>query len=226
MLSPRLVRLDPRQPRQVQAAARLHAALLPDSPIAELGPIFMERFYYSTLVEHGLVACDLYEVAGEFVGFVAFTRRPLTFMQEGQRRFPLRLAAVLIGAMLTNPARVLTILKVAFQYKRGAAPPAGEEGEVLSFGVLREHRAAVDESTGLRASHLLFQSALNYFHVNGVPRMRVSVRKDNERGMKFYLAYSKDVEDNRFDPGDQCFISMDTARFAGPVAVEAAKSAT
>ena len=50
-----LVGGDPVNATHVEAIARLHARLLGHSPIPQLGPLFMRRFYYSRLVEDGVI---------------------------------------------------------------------------------------------------------------------------------------------------------------------------
>src|SRR3989338_4160156 len=97
--------LDPRSVADVESAARLHSLLLPRSPLSQLGPEFMRHFYYRTLIEDGLVRCDLYNYRGVAVGFIAYTKYPSDFMARGLRRHCFYLAALMAGLRLRGTTR-------------------------------------------------------------------------------------------------------------------------
>lgn len=192
----RIVRLDPGDATQLRAVAGLHATLLPSSPIPRLGTHFMTRFYYRSLVKDGLVGCFLYQVGERYVGFLAFTEHPRTFMSEGRRRHPLRLALVLALAMLTKPGRVRVLWQTVAigrrEGRRASQAPAGV-GEVLSFGVLDGFRGG---APGLRISNHLFDATIRHLEARGCRRLEWNVEKTNLRGQQFYRSYGGRMEES------------------------------
>ena len=196
-----IVRLDPTDKAQLQAVAELHSTLLPSSPIPGLGTDFMTRFYYRTLVEDGLVGCFLYQVGERYVGFLAFTEHPGTFMSEGRRRHLLRLLFVVGLAVLTKPSRVRVLWETVVigrregrrpEGRRPAAAPAGV-GEVLSFGVLEGFRGG---APGRRISNRLFDATIQHLEERGARRLEWNVEKSNVRGQQFYQSYGARLEES------------------------------
>src|SRR4029453_17892935 len=111
-MSTGLRRLDPSDLRQVDAVSRLHATLLPASPVAALGPAFPRRFYYRTFVEDGLVVCDLFYDRETPAGFVAYTKFGSGFVLRGMRRHWFSLSVHLMRSVLFHPSRLGTIIKL------------------------------------------------------------------------------------------------------------------
>ncbi len=182
--------LDPDDPEQVLAAARLHAQLLERSPIARLGLPFMNRFYYSRLVKDGLITCDFYVHRGEYAGFVVSTESPSTFMAEGRRRHFVFLLALLGWCVVLWPPRLGTILQtMKIARRRQPLEEESRTGELLSFGVLPAHRQARDPETGLRISNVLFDHAIAKFRDRGFTRLQWNLEGDNKPAMFFYLSY-------------------------------------
>jgi len=178
--------------------ASLHAALLPDSPVARLGPRFLSRFYYRVLVADALLQCRVAYEDGVPVGFIAFTARPATFMSEGLRRHWLRLAAVLAWEALADPRRIVLMLWTARLMRGRASVPTPGEGELLSFGVLPEFRG-MDylRRTGRRIGAELFAAARGDLRDAGVERFRAVVATDNAPALMFYQAQGCRVDRDR-----------------------------
>ena len=185
-----LLPLDPTDATAVEHMARLHAELLPGSPIARLGRRFMTRFYYRSLVAEGLLGCYLDYVDGQPAGFIACTAQPTRFMIEGLRRHWLYLPAVLLLEIVTDPRRLRVILWTLQYMRRGAGTPAEPgEGEILSFGVVSEFRTPrFVRRSGRRVSWELFMRARDYYRVAGVERYRAVVQSDNREALMFYHA--------------------------------------
>ena len=200
-----LERLDPKNPTSVADAARLHAELLPTSPVVRLGPVFMRRFYYRKLVDDGLVGCSLYYADGIAAGFIAYTASSSGFMSEGLRRHWLYLSAVLGLSVLQDPRRIGGIVWTVnhMRKQRGPQRPS-PPGELLSFGVLREFRTPqYVRSTGRRISMSLYDSAIAYFRERGVPAFRAVVETSNREALLFYHAleceFRRDGEEDRVE---------------------------
>lgn len=189
-----LVRLDPGNADHVRAAAELHARLLAHSPIPRLGPAFMTRFFYTTLVEDGLVHCYLYRSGDRYVGFLSLTEKPYSFMSEGRRAHFVRLSALLLLAILARPSRLRILLDVLKAGQRTRPDDAEGAGEFLSFGVLDEFAAARDEKRGLRIPSVLFDEGIEHFRSRGFRRIEWNVDSSNLPAILFYKSYGATME--------------------------------
>lgn len=190
-----IVAVDPRDPRQVVAAADLHRKLLGRSPIPRLGDLFMTRFFYSRLVGDGLIRCYLYRVDRQYVGFLSLTEKPYSFMSEGRRRHFFRLAVILGLAVLAKPSRVRILWDTLGAARRKTLTGEGDGiGELLSFGVLEGFSARRDGPQGLRIPNILFDEGIRYFRERGFRRIEWSVDHDNLAAMIFYRSYGATLE--------------------------------
>lgn len=209
MISSSIIPLDSNNPVQVKAVSEMHNSLLSKSPVSQLGFRFMTKFYYSKLVKDKLIACDLYFHEEKYVGFIAYTKYPFTFMQEGKRRHLFYLIFLLTVSLVCNPYRLLIILRVIKQNRlRQIQQEADNIGEVLSFGVLEEYRKVEDAATGLRISHLLFKNVIEYLRNEDFRKMQVSVEKDNKRALSFYLSYTTSIEDDNLGGSNQSLLTV------------------
>lgn len=196
-----LERLEGTDREALDHVARMHSTLLPDSPIARLGPFFVRHFYYGTLVADNLVNCRVAYIGDTPVGFMSFTHRPSTFMAEGLRRHWLRLAGVLLWTALADPRRIGVMLWTFGLMRQRIGAPVPGEGEMLSFGVEPEFRGASGaQRTGRRISVELFDAARADLHALGVDRCCLVVRKENTAALAFYDARGCWVERDRASP--------------------------
>src|SRR5437868_15493364 len=81
--------------------ARLHATLLPESPVSLLGRRFMENFYYRVLPREGLVFGAVAYVDRQPAGFVAAAHDRAGCLRSGLRRFCPRVPCAVGAAALT-----------------------------------------------------------------------------------------------------------------------------
>ena len=182
--------LDPRSTDDIEAAVRLHTLLLPRSPVVQLGPEFMRHFYYRTLIEDGLLCCDLYYWQGDAAGFIAYTKHASSFLASGLRRHWVFLAALMVWVTLRHPARLMVMLRV-LGMMRGRRGRTGSisEGESLSFGVLPEYRSREFVGrTGRRISMELFEGVREYFRRERISSFRFLTEADNREALLFYHA--------------------------------------
>jgi ribosomal protein S18 acetylase RimI-like enzyme len=191
-----LILLDPANPAQIRAAAELHAALLKTSAIPRLGFTFMTHFFYSLLVQDGLVGCYLYRSGDQYVGFLSFTEKPHDFMDEGKRRHFFRLSLVLAWSVLAKPSRVRVLWETLKITRRRERPPSDDSatGEFLSFGVLKEFAAKREGENGLRIPNVLFEAGIRYFRERGFRKIEWNVEKENLPAMLFYRSYGATLE--------------------------------
>ena len=190
--------IDAHNAHDVAAVAMLHRELLPGSPVAALGDAFMRRFYYGRLVEDGLIGCHLAANDDDSAGFLSWTLEP----ELGSaiiRRHPIPFALAIARALITSPARVGVLLKLA-RFSRMRAPStvntselpaastaaastaavAPRTGELLSLAVraafrTREYRRV----TNRKHSVELLQAGVAALHAGGVERFGAYVEHDN-----------------------------------------------
>lgn len=176
---------------QVEAVARLHSQLLPDSPISKLGRLFMTRFYYYKLIKDGLIICDLYKCNGRFVGLLSYTKYPFSFMRKGLRRHFSYLACILAICLMARPWRIKVLLDTLTVSSRRSSRDEKETVEFLSFGVLKPYRHIIDDESGLRIADLLFLNGVDFFKKEGCKRLMLSIikKKDNDGIFAFYKFY-------------------------------------
>ncbi len=185
-----IIPLDPSNQEHIKAASELHALLLPESPIPQLGEVFMRKFYYPLLIKDDLMKCDLYKYEGEYIAFSVYTKQPFTFMSTAQKRHFFKLAIILFLSILRKPSRIGVILKASsVNSSRKNQDECDNTGEVLSFGVLEKYKSLKDTATGLRISNLLFENSLKYFKNEGFSFVRGEIQKKNLLSLLFWQSY-------------------------------------
>jgi len=185
-----ILTVDSDDPEHVRAAASLHQALLGESPIPGLGWMFMTRFYYTQLVKDELIRCYLYRLDGEYVGFLAVTDQPLSFMGEGVRRHYVRLALILALSLCQKPSRARIMFATSAASRRRATTEGTDRlGEILSIGVLEAFRGQRVDPGGKRISAALLDAGIRYLSDRGCRRIELNVDQDNVRAIRFYQSY-------------------------------------
>jgi ribosomal protein S18 acetylase RimI-like enzyme len=186
----RLREVDPADPQDVAAVARLHLVLLGHGPMARLGELFLRRFCYTVLVRDGLLRAALFEVGGRPAGFVAYTSRSITFHRRAIRRHAAYVAWLIALSVLRDPRLLPRLLKaVRLMFSRRAELRLGQDplGEVLAIGVLPEYRTPqFVQRTALRIGEELIAHVVAYCQRVGVERMRMVVEAHNKPALLFY----------------------------------------
>jgi ribosomal protein S18 acetylase RimI-like enzyme len=182
-----IVRLDPSDPEQVEALARLHAELLPNSVPSRLGHRFMTSFYFRKLPVTDLLVCDLYRHDGAFVGYCTYTKHPDSFLQLGlQRHLPL-LCWLGFRIAISEPRRLGALADLLRKSSDLVSDPTSRAGFWLTFGVLEPYRR-IKVNERARISDLLVRSMLDYFRSEKVDRVDGSVERTNKTAIFFYHA--------------------------------------
>ena len=162
-----IIPLNPDNQKHVEATAKLHKELLNESPIVQLGDIFMKEIYYSSLVKAKLFQCDLYYHNGEYVGFISYTSDPLHFMQKSVKIFFLRLFYIVFKSVILKPSLAKTVINVCreMMQRKSLSSQIDDRdlGEMLSLGVIKEGCKLVDADTGKRVPNLLFEGSNHMF---------------------------------------------------------------
>ncbi|MGB7214053.1 MAG: hypothetical protein WBE98_03215 [Gammaproteobacteria bacterium] len=186
--SPRyeLVTFDERSPAPARDLARLHAALLPESPVPLLGEAFMERFYYSVLPAEGSVRGAVAYCDGEPAGFIAVTHDPRGFMRSAVRRHWARIGWLIATSLLRSPRRIAYVLE-ALRLMSASKADERDGGQILSFGVLPAYREfRFVRRTGLRLGLDLLRVGVDQLRAFGVREIRAAVHRDNREAQLFY----------------------------------------
>lgn len=168
--------------------ARLHGELLAHSPVALLGPEFLQRYYYRTLPRLGLIVGQVAYVDDQPAGFIVGTHDSAGFMRAAIRRHFLRIGVVLTASVLRDPRRIAAIWE-GLQIMRGLPPSAVGQapGEILSMGVLPEFRSReFCARTRLRIGQDLLAAVLDQLRARGVSEARAIVDADNLEARLFY----------------------------------------
>jgi len=199
----------PTKPDQVAAAARLHAALLPQSVPAQLGEYFMRKFYFTKLVEMDRITCDLFEVEGEYVAFNVYTKYPDSFMRDGIRRHFLPLAVVAARTFASDPRRLRAVADLLRKSAQLGDDGAARAGYWLTFGVLESFRRVKIDERGTRISGALVSAMLDSFRAEGFDRVDGAVERTNKSAIFFYHACGFAIRDPGH--GDDLYIHFDLA---------------
>ena len=105
-----LIYLDWKNKEHVNAVCKLHSELLPESILSKMGNLFLSKFYYSKLIKEKLIEVYLYQLNGEFVGFISCTNEPYTFMKSGQKKYLFLILSLMGISVLLKPSRLSLIL--------------------------------------------------------------------------------------------------------------------
>jgi len=188
---------SPRDPEQMEAFIRLHEITLPDSVPVQFGRRFMRDFYFRSLVEDGLIAGDLYQHEGRFVGYNLYTPFPHTFLREGIRRHFFALCALMPRVFASNPQPLLAIPHML--RNTGGMPEDRETGYWLTFGV--DPVARVVRVEGKPVARWLVERMFDYFREAGMRAVEGTVEAKNRAAILFYKSCGFTFEDRGFENG-------------------------
>jgi ribosomal protein S18 acetylase RimI-like enzyme len=200
--------LDPRDREQLLAFAELHEVTLPDSMPVRLGRRFMTDFYFSKLVEDGLVAGDLFRYEGRYVGYNLYTKYPDSFMRRGVRRHFWFLLHFVPRVFLGNPRGLAALPKLL--RRTGGFPQGPLTGYWLTFGVHPEFRAVrVD---GRPIGRHLVERMFDYFRDEGFRAVEGTVEASNRAAILFYRTCGFSFDDRGFEDGAKLQVRYEVAR--------------
>ena len=182
--------LDPRCAADVDSVALLHEAYLADSPVVKMGKRFIREFYYSKLVECGLIGCSVCRVDGRVVGCISYTAHPMDFMGSGLRRYFFSLCWTMLRSVTARPAMLKEIL-LTLRVMRSRGHESQEMdtsglGEALSLAVLPDFQNYLPPGGRSRLAFRLFETALERMRAQGVNRVYLWVQPANRAANLMY----------------------------------------
>ena len=187
--------LDPNDSESVYQVAQLHKELLTDSPIPQLGDLFMTEFYYKRLISADLINCLVYKHKSIVAGFIVITKYPGQFIRKGLSRYLPFVVYILSRAIIRKPNLIFTLIKVInLGFKRNNARIEGNVSELLSLGVKSNYRKLIDKSSKLRISHTLFCNAAKALIKDGYKTFQIITDKNNDRAISFYKSFDVKAE--------------------------------
>jgi hypothetical protein len=181
--------LNPGNREDVDAVATLYENYLGDSPIAGLGPIFLRRFFYKTLIKDGLVYVFTGRRDGRIVSFLSLTPRPLDFVMTGVRAHFFYLSWLMLLTILQKPSRITGILS-ALRMIGARKSEAREEraeglGEVISIVTHTDSRNYTPPGAKRTLTSLLFEEMTAWFRARNFERVHLLVKPENRASNMF-----------------------------------------
>ncbi len=177
---------------QIADLARLHAALLPHSPVVLMGEDFMCDFYYKALTSDKQICGAIAYIDGKPAGFIVATHNPKEFMPMAIRRHWFSLGMVIFLSLLRSPTRIMA-MKEAYTIQKNVGDIEYEAGlgELLSFGVLPEYRSPkFVRKTGHKISSDLLTAAVSLLRKRAMKKIRAVVDQDNTEAKFFYRSHN------------------------------------
>jgi ribosomal protein S18 acetylase RimI-like enzyme len=191
-------RLNLRCIADVNAVADLHVRYLPDSPVVRMGERFLRKFYYTKLIEDGLMGCEICRTDGQVVGFISYTKYPLDFMTRGIRKRFFYLSWLIFTSIVVRPAMIKDILFVLRIMRERSSeshkPSEGNIGEVLSLVAHSEYRRYIPPGGKSRLSSRLFETMVKYFRGEGFDRVHLMVQPSNLASNIFFQTMGCEFE--------------------------------
>lgn len=187
-MSYRIIPFGEDAPAPMGDLARLHAELLPGSPITKMGPRFMEQFYYTCLPLEGYIFGAVAYVDDRPTGFVTATFDSQRFMRLALRHLWWKMAWVMGLTVLSNPLSITSIWEAtSIMRTRKNEKNNQPEGEILSLGVLQSYRGPqFIRKTGLHIVNDLFQGVMDQLQKKELRLIRAFVDADNMPAQLFY----------------------------------------
>ena len=197
--------------KHLSSVSNLHLQLIPDSLIVQFGPTFMKEFYYKKLPEAKLIQCTLLTCRQRPMAFLAYTFFPHNFMQKGKERYFGLLCWTLLKCIWERPSRIKTIFQVMRLNTMKATEKDNTDVELLSFGVHPDFLNVKDAISGLRASHLLFESVLCSLKEQNVKTIKMAVKNKNKPTLFFYRSYGATIIQSPHN--DTCIVKLNLDLF-------------
>ena len=191
-----IVYLDWDNKDHVRAVSNLHIKLLPDSILARLGYLFLSKFYYLKLTKDNSIDVYLYNHNDEYVGFIACTNEPFTFIKNGAKRYFFLISVIVGISIVLKPKRLPALLGFIYQLKRDTLIEelhreyGNSMGQFLSFGVLEEFRKSVDPVDQIIIPDVLMKHVSAHFRTNNKKYAFSQILSTNLKAIFFHLKHS------------------------------------
>jgi ribosomal protein S18 acetylase RimI-like enzyme len=168
----------------------LHMELLPFGPMAKFGDRLIRDICYAAPLRKSLVNLAIAEVDRQPAGFIGYSDNSELFYHSLIRGNLLQAGWVMIGSLLRQPRRILSVPRaLQVMRSRNHLPEEFEtmQEEVIAFAVRPEFLTpSFVRRTGLRVGAQLINHAFDYFRRNGVKEVRMIVDASNRPVLFFY----------------------------------------
>lgn len=182
---------NPKNATHLERVISIHTAVLPESFVVRMGPIFMRKFYYSALTNIGFLKIYLAELDGAIIGILVTNRKPFSLIRSSLNSYFFTFTWAVGLSILTNPKRLATLIETARYTPDPLLKAYEDEGksfEILTIGVEEEHRKLVVD--GLKVAHHMLRSVVNDYRAEGFLRVTGQILKSNQAALKFYAKYN------------------------------------
>lgn len=175
----------------------LHMELLGFGPMAQFGGRVIRETIYAIALKYDVLKVVIAEVDGQPAGFIAYTTKRQVFHSELLRKNPLRVAWVMLLALLEQPRRLRHIpraFKVVFSRSEVPEALAEIKSEVVCFGV-RPAYLTPDfvRKTSLRVGLQLLDYAFADLRQNGCAETVMIADADNSKVLFFYQSLGAEL---------------------------------
>lgn len=182
---------DPDNKTHLRRIVEIHTAVLPESFVVRMGPIFMGKFYYTALVRIGFLKVYLAEHKNEIIGILVTNRKPFSLIRSSLKEYFFTFSWAVGLSILTNPLRLGTLIETA-RYKPDPLlkvyEDEGKSFEILTIGVEEPYRKlSVD---GLKVAHHMLKRVVSDYKQEGFSRVTGQILKSNQAALKFYGKYN------------------------------------
>ena len=193
-----IIDYDPDNPKHIESIGTIHGIVLPESNVPGLGKLFMNKFYYKTLPELGLLKCFFACSDSKIVGLIVTNKAPFSLIKQGMKKNTLKLMLIVGLSVLLNPLR----LKFLFSQLRYKPDPllknyedSGIAFEILTIGVLK-HCRNIRFGDNKKISHRMVDHAITCYKKEGYKYITGQILKTNVAALKLYRAYEADYIDS------------------------------
>ncbi len=186
-----IVVFDPSDKEHMKRIIEIHTAVLPESFVVGMGPIFMRRFYYSALTRIGFLKSYLAIYKGEIVGMLVTNRMPFSLIRSSLKKYFFTFSWAVFLSILTKPTRLSTLIETA-RYKPDPLlkqyEDEGKSFEILTIGVVAEHRKLVVND--MKVAHHMLKRVVEEHKAAGFERVTGQIVESNQAALKFYGKYN------------------------------------
>jgi ribosomal protein S18 acetylase RimI-like enzyme len=134
---------------------------------------------------------------------------PFDFMRIGVKKNLCRLLFVTAVTLIQNPFRIKTLFNIISEKIPGQVKnKLRDNGQFMSFGVLKEYRMIKDGETNLTIPHAMMRKVFEHFKEKNKNSFFLLVLESNERAIRFYHKYNCLVLDEHF--GESKIIKFET----------------
>ena len=198
-----IIYVDWKNKEHIKAVCNLHFKLLPKSILSKFGFLFLSKFYYSRLIKDNSIEVYLYELKGEFVGFVSCTNKPFTFMAEGKKKHFILISMLIGVSILLKFNRLADLLRMKGDFLKydtyidQMSNQFGDSiGQFLSFGVLvtnevlEYYRQNIDRIDEVNIPDIMMNLVKNHFRYNNKKYFFLMAIKSNNKAIKLYKKHT------------------------------------